>query len=237
MLLNCGVGRRLLRVPWTARISKQSILKKINPEYSLEGLMLKLKLKLQYFGHLMWRANSLEKILMLGKTEVKRRRGWKRTRLLDGITDISGCQFDQALGDGDGPGSLVSCSPWGHGVKHDWVTKQQPSTQLLRERNLELPLICSPYTLLVCHLNILKIHLNLFTPFNFPESGYHHISPLTQMSPSLSHSGSFSPSHCFSPILPHSSLILSSSRVIIIRKKLKYAISLPKDMIKLINLP
>ena len=132
---------------------------------------------------------------------------------------------------------LEVCSPWGHRVKHDWATKQQPSTQLLRERNLELPLICSPYTLLVCHLNILKIHLNLFTPFNFPESGYHHISPLTQMSPSLSHSGSFSPSHCFSPILPHSSLILSSSRVIIIRKKLKYAISLPKDMIKLINLP
>ena len=76
--------RRLLRVPWTARRSKQSVLKEINPEYSLEGLML--KLKLQYLGYLMWRANSLEKTLMLGKTE-GRRRGWQRMRWLDGFTD------------------------------------------------------------------------------------------------------------------------------------------------------
>ena len=75
--------RRLLRVLWTARRSNQSILKEINPEYSLEGLML--KLKLQYFGHLMWRADSSEKILMLGKTEG--RRGQQRMRWLDGITD------------------------------------------------------------------------------------------------------------------------------------------------------
>ena len=77
--------RRLLRVPWTARKSKLSILKEINPEYSLEGLML--KLKLQYFGHLMRRANSLEKTLILGKIEDKGERGWQRTRCLDGITD------------------------------------------------------------------------------------------------------------------------------------------------------
>ena len=77
--------RRLLQVPWTARRSKQSILKKISPEYSLEGLML--KLKLQYFGHLMWRTDSLEKTLMLGKIEGGRRRGWQRMRWLDGITD------------------------------------------------------------------------------------------------------------------------------------------------------
>ena len=77
--------RRLLRVPCTARRSNQSILKEINPEYSLEGLML--KLKLQYFGHLMWRADSLEKTLMLGKTEGKRRRGQERIRWLDGIID------------------------------------------------------------------------------------------------------------------------------------------------------
>ena len=76
--------RRLLRVPWTARRSNQSILKQISLEYSLEGLML--KLKLQYFGHLMWRANSLEKTLMLGKTEGGRR-GWQRMSWLDGITD------------------------------------------------------------------------------------------------------------------------------------------------------
>ena len=77
--------RRLLRVPWTARRPNQSILKEINPEYSLEELML--KLKFQYFGHLMWRANSLEKTLMLGKIEGRRRRGWQRMRWLDGITD------------------------------------------------------------------------------------------------------------------------------------------------------
>ena len=76
--------RRLLRVPWTASRSNQSILKEITPEYSLEGLML--KLKLQYFGHLM-RTNSLEKSLMLGKTEGRRRRGRQRMRCLDGITD------------------------------------------------------------------------------------------------------------------------------------------------------
>ena len=77
--------RRLLRVPWTARRSNQSILKDISPEHSLEGLML--KLKLQYFGHLMWRTDSLEKSLMLGKIEGGRRRGRQRMRWLDGITD------------------------------------------------------------------------------------------------------------------------------------------------------
>ena len=77
--------RRLLRVPWTARRSNQSILKKISSEYSLEGLML--KLKLQYFGHLMGRTDSLEKTLTLGKIKGRRRRGWQRIRLLDGITD------------------------------------------------------------------------------------------------------------------------------------------------------
>ena len=84
MLLNCGV-RELLRVPWTARRSNQSILKEISPEYSLEGQML--KLKLQYFGHLMLRTDSFEKTLMLGKTEGGRRRGQQRMRWLDGITD------------------------------------------------------------------------------------------------------------------------------------------------------
>ena len=75
-----------MRVPWTARRSNQSILKEINPEYSLEGLML--KLKLQYFGHLIGRADSLEKTLMLGKIEGRRRRGQQRMRWLDGITDL-----------------------------------------------------------------------------------------------------------------------------------------------------
>ena len=77
--------RRLLRVPWTARRSKQSIQKEISPKYSLEGLML--KLMLQYFGHLMWRTDTLERTLMLRKIEGRRRRGWQRMRWLDGITD------------------------------------------------------------------------------------------------------------------------------------------------------
>ena len=77
--------RRLFRVPWTARRSNQAILKEISPEYSLEGLML--KLKLQYFGHLMWRTDSLEKTLMLGRIEGRQRRGWQRMRWLDDITD------------------------------------------------------------------------------------------------------------------------------------------------------
>ena len=84
--------RRLLRVPWTARRSNQPILKEISPEYSLEGLML--KLKLQYFGHLMQRSDSLEKTLMLGKIEGRRRRGRQRMRCLDGITD----SMDMGLG-------------------------------------------------------------------------------------------------------------------------------------------
>ena len=84
MLLNCGVGEDS-RVPWTARRSNQSILKEISPEYSLERLML--KLKLQYFGHVMRRADSFEKTLMLGKIEGRRRRGQQRMRWLDGITD------------------------------------------------------------------------------------------------------------------------------------------------------
>ena len=79
--------RRLLRVPWTARRSNQSIVKEVSPEYSLEGLML--KLKLLYFGHLMWKTDSLEKTLMLGKIEGKRRRGQQRIRWLDGITDLT----------------------------------------------------------------------------------------------------------------------------------------------------
>ena len=85
--------RRLLRVLWTARRSKQSILKEISLRYSLEGLML--KLKLQYFGHLMGRADSFEKTLMLGKIEGRRRRGWQRMRWLDGITDSMDMSLSQ----------------------------------------------------------------------------------------------------------------------------------------------
>ena len=100
-----------MRVPWTARRSNQFILKEISPEYSLEGLML--KLKLQYFGHLMRRTDSLEKNLMLGGMGGRRRRGRQRMRWLDGITN-SMDELEQAPGVGDGQGSLACCSPRGH---------------------------------------------------------------------------------------------------------------------------
>ena len=97
-----------MRVPWTARRLNQSILKEISPEYSLEGLML--KLKLQYFGHLMQRTDSLEKILMLGKIEGRTTEdemvGWHHK--------LDGHEFEQAPGVGDGQGSLACCNPWDH---------------------------------------------------------------------------------------------------------------------------
>ena len=102
--------RRLLRVPWTAGKANQSILKEISPEYLLEVLML--KLKLQYFGHLMWRANSLEKTLMLRKIEGRRGREWQRMKWLDGNHRFDGHEFEQALGVGDGQGSLACYSSW-----------------------------------------------------------------------------------------------------------------------------
>ena len=111
--------RRLLRVPWSARSSNQSILKEISPKYSLEGLML--KLKLQYFGLLMWRTDSLGKTLMLGKTEGRRRRGQQRMRLLDGITDLH--EFEQ-LGSWwwtGKPGMFQSIGS--QRVLHDWLAE------------------------------------------------------------------------------------------------------------------
>ena len=107
--------RSLLRVPWTARRSNQSILKEISPGCSLEGLM---KLKLQYFGHLMQRADSFEKTLMLGGIGGRRKKGRQRMRWLEGITKLNGHGFGWTSGIGDGQGGLA-CSPWGRRLGHD----------------------------------------------------------------------------------------------------------------------
>ena len=117
--------RRLLRVPWTARRSNQSILNEISPGCSLEGLMQ--KLKLQYFGHLMRRADSLEKTLMLGGIRGRRRRGWQRMRWLDGITDSMDVS-EWTPGVGDGQGGLACCDSWGSKESDttEWLNWTEP---------------------------------------------------------------------------------------------------------------
>ena len=112
--------RRLLTVPWTTRRSNQSTLKEISPEFSLEGLIL--KLKLQYFGHLMWRTDSLEKTLMLEKIEGRRRRG-RQDEMVGWNHWLNGHKFEWTLGAGVGQGGLVCFSPWGCRVVHNWVTE------------------------------------------------------------------------------------------------------------------
>ena len=113
--------RRLLRVPWTARRSNQSILKEISPEYSLGGLILKLRLK--YFGHVMWRTDSFEKTLMLGNIEVRRIRGWQMMRWLDGITDSMGMKLGMLLELVIDRVAWCMQSKGLQSVGHDWMTE------------------------------------------------------------------------------------------------------------------
>ena len=132
--------RRLLWVPWTARRSNQSILKEITLGCSLEGMML--KLKLQYFGHLMWRVDSLEKTLMLGGIGGRRRRGRQRMRWLDGWHHwLDGPEFEWTPGIGDGQGGLACCDSWGH--KESDTTERLKWTELNWTDNLSKFVWCS----------------------------------------------------------------------------------------------
>ena len=146
-------------VPWTTRRSTHSILKETNPEYSLEGLML--KLMLQYFGHLIRRADSLEKTLMLGKIEARRRRGQQRMRWLNGWHHwINRHEFGQTLGHGERQGSLACCSPWG--------CKFRSVAQLC-------PTLCDPSIRAISNNLVLHIRWPKYWSFSFnisPSSEY-----------------------------------------------------------------
>ena len=157
--------RRLLKVPWTARRSNQSILKEISLEYSLEGL--KLKLKLQYFGHLMWRTDSLEKILMLGKIEGRRRNGWQRMSRLDRLTDSMDMSLSKLWE------FMMDRETW-HVQVHG-VTKSRTQLSNWTELNTIITLLFSardiveffsdiPCNIMMCFLEVKQIQVRLKLP-------------------------------------------------------------------------
>ena len=155
-----------MRVPWTARRSSQSILKDVNPEYSLEGLML--KLKLQYFGHLMRRADSLEKTLILGRIEGRKRRGQKRMRWLDGIFDLmdmSLSKFREMVKDRDAWCAVV------HVVAKSQTQLSKLNNSTFRLRFSPSPLfkmlLCSPASLSSCSISPLQLCSPSNTPHNY----------------------------------------------------------------------
>ena len=190
MLLNYGIGEDSW-IPWTARRSSQSILKEINPEYSLEGLMP--KLKLQYSGYLMWRANSVEKSLMLGKTEGKRIRGWKRMKWLDNITssmDTNLSKFWETVKDRGAWHAAV------HGVTKsltqlsNWTTTLHP-IHFCPLKDFTLVILFSVFCInsppLVCFLLALRpappcakqpLSISLLPVAIIPFSPYHHSKKL-----------------------------------------------------------
>ena len=190
--------RRLLRVPWTARRSNQSILKEISPECSLEGLMLKLKLR--YFGCLMWRTDSLEKALMLGKIEDRRRRGQTEDEMVGWHHRCEGHEFELAPGVGDGQGSLACCSPWDQ--KESDMSERLNWTEWCNYISENITLSSNPANVVTMCLLILfyqfkvdtiSVHLISFTLYfqiNFPNfitkwNGLSSIRPLTRLQETL----------------------------------------------------
>ena len=150
--------RRLLRVPWTARRSNKSILKEINSEYSLEWLML--KLKLQFFGHLMWRANSLEKPRS-GKVWGQEEKGATEDKMVGWHDWLNGHEFEQTPRDSKGQGGPVCCSPWGHKVRHALAIEQQKSLNMELHHYFLFINIISPPLPIYCVKLLIQISLDI----------------------------------------------------------------------------